>query len=60
MGVIVYYDDLLISVNRFEEHDRIVMLHLIYEQINVQFNPEKLKYRQSDVKWNIFFFVRRV
>lgn len=51
-GVFVYFDDLGIVASDEEEHDKI--LNTVLERArsnNVKFNPEKIQYRQSEVKF---------
>lgn len=51
-GVLVYFDDIGIYAGDEKEHDAIV--DLVIERArenNIKFNPEKIQYRQREVKF---------
>lgn len=51
-NVIIYFDDLLITANSKEEHDKILqkVINRAREKV-VKFNKEKLQYRKNEVKY---------
>lgn len=51
-GVLVYFDDIGIAALDEAEHDRILTMVIERARLNnIKFNPEKIQYRKSEVKF---------